>query len=325
MKIRLFLPIIFVSIMLVGCGSSYNSADASSSYDGSMKSVGTTNDYNVAATEELAYDDLEETPAEGNFDSQSGIDDYNKYEKKIVYTYNITVQTQEFDTLKDALYERVQQFGGFVESSYLDSYDSRVLSMTVRLPQEKATEFLDFIGESGNVTSQSESATDRTLEYVDIDSRLNSYNEELKTLEGLSKQAETVTELLEIENTIAEVRGNRDSLQSQLNNIDDKVNYSTIYLDLREVVEYTYSQPTFLEKIASGWSMSMSRIADMISDFIVAIPVFLVGLILFAIPAAIILFVAIKIIIFVKRLATKKKGKVDKAIETDIKETTSEP
>lgn len=310
--------LILSSGLLSGCGSSATSSDV-------MYQKGESNA--AYAEEAVAYDDYDYSdPYSQEMSSGENYDEaINDHGKKLVHTYNISVQTTEYDKIMSSINSKISQYEGYVESSDMNSYDERRhINMTIRIPQKNATAFLDYVGESTNVNSQSESTVDKTLDYVDIDSRMNSYKQELEVMEELAKKAETVTELIEIENNIAQLRGQIDSYQSQLNSIDNKVSYATIYIDINEVKEYTYSDPTFGEKIKEGLAESFGKIGDMVAGYIVAIPVFLVGLVLLLIPAALIIFIIVMVIKTIVKIVngknvsnSAKNNKIDNKTEND--------
>ena len=307
------LPLVLGSLLLGGCGSSESSYATSETplYKGESNGfVGSMQDsamYEEVA-EESYYDDYDSQYGDSGADSAE--EAINNHGKKLVHTYNLSVQTTDYDEVVSAIDNRIAQYDGYVESSNMNNYDdSRNLSMTIRVPQEKAEKFLDYIGENTNVKNRSENTVDKTLDYVDVDSRMNSYKQELEVMEDLAKRAETVTELLEIENNIAEIRGQIDSYQSQLNSIDNRVSFATIYLDLSEVKEYTYTDPSFIEKIVSGLADSFGEVGDMIVGFIVAIPIFLVGFILFLIPASIVIVVIVLIVKLIIKITNKNSVK----------------
>ena len=307
MKKRL-LPILIISaVVLSGCG------DSSSDY--SMK----TDSYTAAEEAADYYDNgmsYSEDSASIEYDDAVG-----DYGKKLIHNYSINIQTTEYDTVTEGINKKIAECGGYIESSNMNNYDnSRRLSIMIRIPQEKAEEFLDYAGTAGNVTYSSENTTDKTLEYVDIDSRMKSYKQEIEVMEGLAKRAESVSELIEIENNIADLRGRIDSFQSQLNSIDNKVSYSTIDMNVDEVERYSYVKPGFWANVGEGLKDSLDEVGDMVSGFIVGIPIFIVGFILFLIPFSLVIIVLVSLFRLCKKLSLfgKSKKKEETVAEVDL-------
>lgn len=323
MKTRFVLALSMVAVMLTACGSEYEVAEskASNSYYTAGEAYTDDSYYSEDLFEINSSSSARSADTTGEYDEAVG-----DYGKKLVHNYTISIQTTDFDNAKADIEKKINECGGYIENSSVSNYDlSSTLSMVIRIPQEKAEEFLYDASKSGNVTYQSENTTDKTLEYVDVDSRMKSYKQELEVMEELAKKAESVDELLQIENNIANLRGQIDSYQSQLNSIDNKVSFATISLDLTEVERYSYVKPGFWANVASGLSDSFIESADMIGDFIIRIPVFITGLILFLIPFAIVVFLVVRVI----RLCTKKglikfkrkKKTDDNSVDTQLKET----
>ena len=84
------------------------------------------------------------------------------------------MQTKEFDSVLNSLKTKTTELGGYVENSSIsgNSYSyttTRYASYTIRIPADKLNEFVDIVGELGNVTQENESVEDVTLQYVDVE------------------------------------------------------------------------------------------------------------------------------------------------------------
>jgi len=312
----LLLSFVTTALILTGCG-------------GSSDYMGATNYY---AEDNYAYKGISEAsePYYDNFDNNMLEFDNNNFQlssnRKLIYTYNVRVQTKDFANYVSNVESITNNVGGYIESNdYYNYGDSKNATFVIRIPQNNVQDAMSKIEEDVNVVSHSATMDDRTSSYVDIDARMKSYEDELETLENLSKRAETVSELLEIEQTIADVRGQRDSLKAQLNTIDELVSYSTLNLEVSEVVIYDYSKPTFMDKLASGFEDVGDDITDMLSNYITSAPIFIIGLILFAIPVTLVFGIGMLIAKLLKKLSSNTKGNKNENIATkpDINTTTN--
>ena len=105
------------------------------------------------------------------------------------------------------------------------------------------------------------------------------------------EQAETMSDLLEIESRLTDVRGELERYASQLKVLDNQIDYSTVNLSLSEVTEYTpVAEKTRLEKIRDGFVDSVkgvwNLILDCVSFVLMNIPYILVfGLLIWGIVA----------------------------------------
>ena len=85
----------------------------------------------------------------------------------------------------------------------------------------------------------------------------------------LMEQAETMSDLLEIESRLTEVRGELERYASQLKVLDNQIDYATVNLSLSEVTEYTpVVEKSRLEKIRDGFVSSVKGVGNLILDFI---------------------------------------------------------
>ena len=179
------------------------------------------------------------------------------------------------DTLTANLDERIASFGGYVESqsvyngSAYETYRRRSASLTVRIPADKVDGFVESVGEVSNVTSQEKNREDITLTYVATESRMKALQTEETRLLELLAQAETMEDLLTIEARLTDVRYELESVTSQMLLYDNQVDFATIYLNIREVKEYTpVEEPTFWERITEGFADSIEGVGQSIVDFI---------------------------------------------------------
>lgn len=167
---------------------------------------------------------------------------------KIVYSGSVVLETRKFDEAISGLEKRVLDSGGFIENSAVSgaSYDEtgaqrgyRSAQYTVRIPAGKFTAVSDSLKALGNVTETQTTAENITLQYSDTSSHLDA----LKTQEGrlleLLTKAQSMEDILKIEEQLSNVRYQIENLTSQLKNWDNAVSYSTLSVSIREVAYYT--------------------------------------------------------------------------------------
>jgi hypothetical protein len=294
--------ILAMALCLTACGSSsYDSARSSSVTSGSSKS---SNSY---ATES-AMADYYEAPASAEWGTDYESSTANEADtpntvdtsRKLIKTVNLNVETKEFDSLIAGVETRLNELGGYIESSninngsryyYGDYRNSRSASITIRVPQKHLDAFVKEISEGSYVTYKSSNVQDVTLEYVDVESRKSALLTEQERLLELLERADTMEDILTIEDRLTNIRYQLESQERQLRSYDNKVDYSTIYLSVDEVIEYTpveVEEPTVWERIRDGFTESLlsvwEGIVNFIVWFIVKLPYLVIwGVIVFAI------------------------------------------
>jgi Domain of unknown function (DUF4349) len=147
-----------------------------------------------------------------------------------------------------------------------------------------------------NVNSKSVTAEDVTAEFVDIQLRLKSKKEIEKRYLDILQKASKVTDILEIEQKLGEIREEIEAKEGELKLLANQVDYSTIHFSFQQAFEYTPTdKPGFWGRVGgafgNGWNGFLS---------------FVIGLI-YAWPLWIILGLSIYFIIrFIKRRLKKK-------------------
>lgn len=200
--------------------------------------------------------------------------------RKWIITMDMNVETEDLDTLMADLDQKISSLDGYVEDQNIhngSSYASRryrSANLTVRIPDEHVDQFTNDVTGMANVVSQNLRREDITLQYVATSSRVTALETEEARLLELLAEAENMSDLLEIEARLTDVRYELERHASQLRLYDNQVNYATIYLNINEVQEYTpVEEPTFLDRIKTTFADALEGLGD----GIVNITVFLVG------------------------------------------------
>ncbi len=281
--------------LFAGCSKS---ADSSYSGGGNYYAASGTSSSPGYAKSEFAYDAPMEPEADyGGVDGEALLSSVttaqqpSDFSEKIIYSATAEIETIDFDKSVQDVYDMLSGYGGFVESSYVSGtnystayygYASyRSARFVVRVPVEAYKSFTEHLNNLGNITGIYTSADNITTQYYDVQSRLTAYQTEEKTLLNMLSKAETVSDMLEIERELSEVRYNIESLQSTLKNWDNKVSYSTVTIEISEVKELSDPveiQRTFGEEVAAGFMRSLRSVGrffrNLARDIIIDLPVF---------------------------------------------------
>lgn len=330
---------ITVSLVLAGCGGS----NKSDSYDG-YYSEGSYYDSEPMmameeAVEEYYSDDVYEVGSEAKMAATDNAEVATESElestasnRKLIKDVNMTVQTKEFDTLIETITNKIDALGGYAEEMNVTGYEydsssksTRTAYITARIPAKNLKSFVSVISENSNITSKNESTRDVTLEYSDVEARRNSLRVEQERLNELIKQAESIDVIIELENRLTDVRYELESYESRLRSIDNKVDYSTVYLDIREVKDYTpvtTPEKTFGQRISEGFTTGCADALDSFQDFIVGFISAIPGIIVFVIILAIIVSIICLVVRLIITIIKKSRGidiKAERAMKAEKK------
>lgn len=317
--ISLFAGITVASTVLAGCGGS-GASSAKSNYAESAYDYDAA--YDTYPEEAYLSDDLYEYEEEQTYNSGSeGISDENiqsATNRKLIKTVNMSVETKEFDKLLSNVEKKINQLGGYAESTNIsgNSYEksgSRYANITARIPAENLDAFVNSVENESNITSKNESAEDVTLSYADIEAHNASLRIEQERLNELLKEADSLETIIILQQRLTEVRYEIESYESRLRAMDNQVTYSTVYLNVSEVKEYkpepveelTFGQRLsieFEENCAAAWETIQSFVISLISF----IPILLVLILILGVIGLIIFAIVKLVIVIVKKIIKKR-------------------
>lgn len=195
--------------------------------------------------------------------------------RKWIITMDISAETENLDEAVKAVETQVSVLGGYLENrninngSISSSYRSRNIWMSVRIPAERVDEFVSQVSGVTNVVSSSKNVEDITLAYTDTEGRVNALKTEEARLLELMEKAENMSDLLEIEARLTEVRYQLERYSSQLRRYDNQVDYATIGLSIREVQRYTpVEKLSFWQRTGKGFRESIEDLGDTLVAFV---------------------------------------------------------
>ena len=301
-RIRLLTAILAVSL-LTGCGGSSKNA-----YDATAPEMKVMEE---AAAEEYYYDDMADTATEtgttnGSIGTNGEIASAPQVNRKLIRTFDLDIQTKEFDEVIAGIQAKVQELGGYIEQSSIDSGSAyysnynRYSNMTLRIPSDKLDGFIQNVKDTANVTNISESAEDITLKYVDVESRKLALETERDRLLELLEKAETVEDIITIESRLSEVRYELEAYTSTLRTYDNQVDYSNVHMNIREVDRETKVEPkTFWEEVTEEFGDSLYDMGRGFRNF----GIWFLG----SSPYLVLWALIIAVVVFVLRVFGKKK------------------
>lgn len=321
-KLTLISSALALSVMLSAC-----SASKEAMTDKNAADRGNDDFYNVYYTQnEVAYDKVEKEESM----SMSGALNYGSTadsatgssatirEEKLVYTSRVTLETEDFDTANKTLHDTIKSLGGIIisENAYnLNSVNNsglRSIDITVRIPQESYETFLAGMEDSYNVASVQNTVDNLTDYYYDNENRLRSYRVQEERLFAMLEKAETVEEMLKIEERLCDVQYQIEALTNTQNTIDNDVKYSTFYIDLNEVTKYTTPAPkTFGDRFNETVKDSVEAFAEFSES--------LLFMIIYTAPYIVIFAVALVIGIIVAKKKKRAKAKAASEEKNDEK------
>ena len=289
MKVRKWLCAVLAVVLvlgLYGCGAASKATDSAAAENG----------YYAESADEVLYSDTE-------MDGSAALPESRKW----IITVDMDVETEDLDALLSALGEQIEAMEGYVEAQRVyngSSYSSRryrSASMTVRIPADRVDSFTEQVAGVSNVVSRNKDLQDVTLSYTATESRMNALQAEEARLLELMAQAEDMSDLLEIESRLTDVRYELESVTSQLRLYDNQVDYATIYLSIDEVQEYTVvEEETLWQRISGGFVSSLKGVGNFFVELFVWLVTKLPYIVVFGVLGA-------GVVVLVRKVVKKKK------------------
>ncbi|MCR5230045.1 MAG: DUF4349 domain-containing protein [Solobacterium sp.] len=239
-----FLTAAALAFGLAACGAKSASSD---SYGGSApaEAAYSTNYYAAGGiAEDTAYEAKQEYDAEESA-REAGITG-----EKLVYTGSLSIETLGYEDTVRAVRERISSYKGIIENENewdnnsqwyytTESYSRRHLNLTVRIPTEHFSEFLNDMEGAGKVTNRSSSVENITKQYNDNSVEIIALEKQETRLLEMMDKAQTIEEMIAVETRLSEVQVRLNQKKSWQSSMDTDVMYSTVYLSVTEVREYT--------------------------------------------------------------------------------------
>ena len=241
MKKTLITLSLIATLFLTACGSSTTSMGMS---DSSISSVPATGDMMV--------------------ENKVSID------RSIIKTSSLTIRVKNVEKSITQAQDLATQFEGRVDDSsqYKNpgSEDSLSANLTIRVPSANLEKALEAFKDLGDVESSSISATDVTMQKVDLDARIAALNTSIERFKQLISSATNTSDLIAAETALAERQAELDSLTAQLKYLSEQVDMSVIYLALLPNDSFSAIKPIgFLAGIEKGFVALLNAAANLTS------------------------------------------------------------
>lgn len=203
--------------------------------------------------------------------------------KKIIKNGTLDLQVANIKNSQAKVSENIKKFGAYVQQEEFNNSEvEERLFMTIRVPHKNFDSMMNSFssGDIGNVLSKTVSTDDVTEDYTDTAIRLANKKIYLDKYRDLLTKAANTKDMLEIQEKIRGLEEEIESAEGKLRYIDDRVNYSTLRLNLikekpRESLTSKIGFGSrFMDSIAQGWNSFVSFLLGAISfwPFFILIP-----------------------------------------------------
>jgi hypothetical protein len=170
---------------------------------------------------------------------------------KIIRTGTIELEVKDVPTALRTARDAIVALGGYVGTSNTSNYDDRPTArITYRVPADRWEDALDMLrnlnGQTSKVVTEQTEAVDVTGQVIDIEARIRNLRASETALQGIAAKATRISDVLEVEMRLTDVRGQIEQLTAVVEDLGDRAAYATLTA--------SFSTPVVAVEAASeGW------------------------------------------------------------------------
>ncbi len=248
------------------------------------------NEIEIGDNGSYSYNDSNGTNENGKSDS---INNMAATTQKLIKKANVSIDTKNADELIKKINSQVKSLNGYTSSLSQNKQNEYIaVSTNVSVPADKLDSFLDFLEESGTVTSKNIETTDVTDSYTDTESQITALETEEKALLGILAKCETVQDTINVQERLSSVRGELESLRAQKKNYDQRIAYSEVSISISEVDRVKKAPTSFGSQVSEKFSESLYNIGQFFKN----LGVFILGASPYLAIAAVVIIVIVLIV-----------------------------
>lgn len=246
--IRSFLPLMAIAFVLAACSGSSSSV---------LSTVGNSVGAPVPAADSggsTGGAPEAQPPANGAPQPASGqgggpvaaVDD-----AKIIRTGTMALEVSDLNAALRTARDGIVGLGGYVGASTTSNQqDQPSATITYRIPSAKWESAIDLLHGLGGLTTkvvtEHTEAVEVTGQVVDLEANIANLKASETALQGIAEKATKISDVLEVEAQLTSTRGQIQTLEAQLKDLNDRSSYAAMTVD--------YNVPVVAVQVASkGW------------------------------------------------------------------------
>ncbi len=215
-------------------------------------------------------------------------------EPMIARTVSIALIAKDFDSSRASLDAIVARHNGYSANLGVNTPQgaARTLQASLRIPAPQLPAALVEIKALGRAEAENQNGEEVTQQHADLVARLKNSRETEQRLQAiLTQRTGKISDVLEVEQEIARVRGEIEQMEAEQKNLEHRVDFATIDLKLSEEYKAKLDSPapaisTLIHNAAvNGYRNVADTLLSIILFFAEYGPVLAFWLLLFSIPA----------------------------------------
>jgi len=210
-----------------------------------------------------------------DFEETSEFAYLNNIDRKLIKQAFIKIRVDNLSRADAYISDLINKYNGYTASTYAED---NIFNYSIRVPSHRYDAFLAEVNGAGRLISRSENTEDVTIRYSDLEGRLETKKELLKTFQSYLARARTIEEILAVEERIAILQFDIDRTGSQLRQLGNRVDYATIDLTL-------FGPPVLITHNQSEtFGQQIKMLISNFGIFFFTIVLIILGLLVYGIP-----------------------------------------
>jgi hypothetical protein len=219
----------------------------------------------------------------------------NALQRKIIYTADVELVVEEFDSIPAKVETLVEEFEGYVAGSTVTGAPGRPRSgqWTIRVPVQRYGTFLTAVQKLGEVHRVSSDSKDVSEEYYDLEARIgNKKKQEVRLLELLADATGKLEDVLSVERELARVREEIERMEGRVRVLNDLTSLTTVELTINEIKDYVPEEaPTYTTRVRRVFQNSVNSLVSAAVGLSIVVVAVLPWLGVLLVPAIVIILI----------------------------------
>jgi len=268
MKMKIVFLILITAILTFGCSRKMDGGGLTQSavLQREAKFLEMSDQYEMIAEEDSTGDSISA--------------DLSNVERKLVKRADVRIRVENLEAADASVAGLLKKYDAYAAST---SIQENSYYFSLRVPSRAYETFLTDINGLGRLINRSESTEDVTLRYYDLEGRLETKRELLRTFQAYLRRANNIEEILKVEARISELQYDIEGTGKQLRDLANRIDYATIELFVLGPAAASSNQNlTFGERI--------KQMFGNFGAFLSGMGLFILGFIIYCIPVLLIAF-----------------------------------
>lgn len=212
----------------------------------------------------------------------------------IARTVSLSIIAKDFDSSRASLDTILLRHNGYSANLSVSTPQdaARSLQASLRIPAPQLTAALTELKSLGRVELENQNGEEVTQQHADLVARLKNSRETEQRLQAiLTQRTGKISDVLEVEQEIARVRGEIEQMEAEQKNLEHRVDFATLDLKLSEEYKAKLDSPapamsTLIHNAAvNGYRNVAGTLLSIVLFFAEYVPVLFFWIVLLCVPA----------------------------------------